>query len=159
MLEIFKAKGRPLTDPLIVHVGDADKALALLEISGRDRSIFEYLAARFWPGPLTLVAKGAPQLPKCVSAGTGYVGVRCPRHELARQLAEDGGERRVLLGPEGRRHWTGMRMESTRGDDRGGRSQQAGEPLHAAAGLAEVVGWAAGPGQPPATTWCVLRRV
>ena len=58
VLEIFKAKGRPLTDPLIVHVGDADKALALLEISGRDRSIFEYLAARFWPGPLTLVAKG-----------------------------------------------------------------------------------------------------
>ena len=101
VLSIFKAKGRPLTDPVIVHVSSAEDAREYLEFTSpcaeRDSGIFSCLAERFWPGPLTIVtkartARGVPGekiLPLCVSANTGFVGVRCPAHPIARSLIEE----------------------------------------------------------------------
>jgi len=85
---IFAAKGRPLTDPLIVHVVDQTAALDLLDISGEEASAFQSLGEDFWPGPLTLIAKAAESIPPAVTAGTGFVGVRVPAHPLAMELLQ-----------------------------------------------------------------------
>jgi len=89
VLSIFKTKGRPLTDPVIVHVSkpnDAHKFVSFEKQSGKDA--FSRLATTFWPGPLTIVARARECLPSEVSAGTGFVGVRCPAHPIARRLLE-----------------------------------------------------------------------
>jgi L-threonylcarbamoyladenylate synthase len=81
---IFAAKGRPRFNPLIVHVTDADAARALV----RWNDTAERLAARFWPGALTLVlprAAGCP-LSLLVSAGGDTVGLRAPAHPVAQVL-------------------------------------------------------------------------
>ena len=76
VLDIFRVKGRPLTDPLIVHVPDAAAAPALFAHDDATRAVVDVLAAAFWPGPLTIVARASPRLPPCVPAGPGFVGVR-----------------------------------------------------------------------------------
>ena len=86
VLAIFAAKGRPLTDPLIVHVGSAAEARALVSVGGWEGEMFDRLAAEFWPGPLTLVARAAAHVPEQVTAGTGFVGVRVPAHPVAQRL-------------------------------------------------------------------------
>ena len=93
---IFEAKGRPLTDPLIVHVHSAEAALKCVEFSGGETSpslaIFNRLAQCFWPGGLTLVAPAATGvgnshiIPPLITAGTNWVGVRCPSHPLSLKL-------------------------------------------------------------------------
>ena len=84
---IFVAKERPLTDPLIVHVPDSKTALELLEFSNEEeREVFCTLADNFWPGPLTIVAKASDKIPDLVTASTGMVGTRCPNHSVAREL-------------------------------------------------------------------------
>lgn len=91
---IFEVKGRPLSDPLIVHVADPEDALALVDL-GAARSaahrVFVALSGAFWPGPLTIVCPARPHLPACLSAGTGTVGVRCPASVLARDLITAAG--------------------------------------------------------------------
>jgi L-threonylcarbamoyladenylate synthase len=80
---IFAAKGRPSTNPLIVHIAGAKQARRYVTdwppVAG-------LLADRFWPGPLTLVLPRAPQIVPAVSAGLDTVGLRCPRHPLALAL-------------------------------------------------------------------------
>jgi L-threonylcarbamoyladenylate synthase len=82
--QIFEAKGRPRFNPLIVHVPDAEAAHAQVTFDARaDR-----LAARFWPGALTLVL---PRRPDCTvsllaSAGLDSLAVRAPRHAVAHAL-------------------------------------------------------------------------
>jgi len=89
---IFEVKGRPKTDPLIVHVATAADAEPLLAMQSADSlALLRALAADFWPGPLTIVAPMAPDLPTLLSAGTGSVGVRCPSHARARQLIAEAG--------------------------------------------------------------------
>ncbi len=83
---IFTTKGRPLTDPLIVHAPTTDECLSLLELSPAAKPIYTKLATAFWPGPLTLVGKAVPAIPLKVTAGTGFVGIRCPEHEIARRM-------------------------------------------------------------------------
>jgi L-threonylcarbamoyladenylate synthase len=81
---IFAAKGRPRFNPLIVHVTDAAAARAL----ARWNDTAERLAARFWPGALTLIlprAEGCP-LALLVSAGGDTVGLRAPAHPVAQVL-------------------------------------------------------------------------
>ena len=85
---IFEVKGRPLTDPLIVHVLDAEKALQFVEAKGVSKKIFELLAEHFWPGPLTMVLRATQQVPSLVGAETGFIGVRAPAHPVARDLLE-----------------------------------------------------------------------
>lgn len=91
VLDIFRVKGRPLTDPLIVHVPSPAHAPELFAPDEQTRGVVDALAAAFWPGPLTLVARASPSLPLCVSAGTGFVGVRCPDHAVAVALLAAAG--------------------------------------------------------------------
>jgi L-threonylcarbamoyladenylate synthase len=85
---IFEAKGRPLTSPLIVHVGSVEMARGL---ASRWPEEAEKLAGRFWPGPLTLVVPKAEHVPDLVTAGLGSVGLRIPAHPVARALIEAAG--------------------------------------------------------------------
>ncbi len=50
VLSIFKAKGRPLTDPLIVHIAEPKDADELIELDHEKRHIFRTLSTQFWPG-------------------------------------------------------------------------------------------------------------
>jgi L-threonylcarbamoyladenylate synthase len=87
VLDIFRFKGRPLTDPLIVHVPDAEEAGRLFSLStARGNRLFQLLSSRFWPGPLTIVARAVSALPSEITAGTGFVGVRVPAHAIAQRL-------------------------------------------------------------------------
>ncbi len=85
VLRLFAAKERPASDPLIVHVPSIDDAMPLVDEMPRAA---RELAARFWPGPLTMVLKRSPQVPDVVTAGLGTVAVRVPVHLVARALLE-----------------------------------------------------------------------
>lgn len=81
--KIFKAKGRPSDNPLIVHIHDLEQLpLVVREISSDARKLIE----RFFPGPLTLIFKKNPDIPDIVTAGLDTVGVRCPSDALAREF-------------------------------------------------------------------------
>ncbi len=81
---IFEAKRRPRFNPLIVHVPDARAA----RLFGHLDEMAETLAARFWPGPLTLVVRRRADsgLADLVSAGLDTVALRVPAHDGARAL-------------------------------------------------------------------------
>jgi L-threonylcarbamoyladenylate synthase len=81
--KIFTAKGRPATNPLIVHVAELDDAKKLAS-DWLDRA--QLLAERFWPGPLTLVLPRAKQIPDIVTAGGETVALRMPAHPVALTL-------------------------------------------------------------------------
>ena len=85
---IFTAKGRPLTDPLIVHIPSLESAKRLSDISPTEMKLFELLGTLLWPGPLTMIVKAISQIPLCVTANTGLVGLRVPKHNLAKLLLE-----------------------------------------------------------------------
>src|SRR3954451_10006343 len=72
---IFAAKGRPATNPLIVHVADIETAK---RYTTRWSDAAQTLAATYWPGPLTLVLPKTPDIPDVVTAGRGTVGLRAP---------------------------------------------------------------------------------
>ncbi len=80
---IFAAKGRPPTNPLIVHVASA--AVARRYAAGWP-AVADRLAAAFWPGPLTLVLPRNPTIVDAVAAGGPTVGLRVPDHPLALEL-------------------------------------------------------------------------
>jgi L-threonylcarbamoyladenylate synthase len=90
---IFTAKGRPLTDPLIVHVHNLDHGLSLIDHSDPEIvEIFKKLAGKYWPGPLTMVVKADMKLiPALVTANTGFVGIRMPNNEIALNLIKSSG--------------------------------------------------------------------
>ena len=86
---IYRAKGRPDFNPLIVHVPDLAAAATLAVFDDRARA----LAAAFWPGPLTLVLprrEGAP-LAAAVSAGLPTLALRVPAHPVMRAVLEAAG--------------------------------------------------------------------
>lgn len=85
---IFATKGRPPTNPLIVHVTDAGIAR---RYATRWPDAADQLASRFWPGPLTLVLPKAPSIPDIVTAGRSTVGLRAPAHEMALALLREFG--------------------------------------------------------------------
>ncbi|MFO0573987.1 MAG: L-threonylcarbamoyladenylate synthase [Polyangia bacterium] len=85
---IYALKGRPRHNPLIVHVADAETAAAL---AGTFSDTARELAARFWPGPLTLVVPRGPRIPSVVSAGLDTVALRVPAHPVALQLLRTVG--------------------------------------------------------------------
>lgn len=88
LARIFEAKGRPPHNPLIVHVTDVEAAQTLVaawpETAAR-------LAARYWPGPLTLVLPRRALIPDIVTAGGPTVAVRVPRHPVALALLRASG--------------------------------------------------------------------
>ncbi len=85
---LFEVKARPAFDPLIVHLAEA-ASLDWVAVTDDPRATD--LAARFWPGPLTLVLKRRPELPDIVTAGLDTVGVRVPAHPAARALIAAAG--------------------------------------------------------------------
>lgn len=80
---IFTAKGRPSTNPLIVHVADAQAARVCVSAWPPTA---EQLSRAFWPGPLTLVLPKSAAIPDIVTAGLPAVAVRVPRHPVAQAL-------------------------------------------------------------------------
>jgi L-threonylcarbamoyladenylate synthase len=82
---IFEAKQRPAWDPLIVHVVSEEQlSLVAGEIPRNGRLLME----AYWPGPLTLLLPKGHRIPGIVTAGRPRVGVRMPRHPVARKLIE-----------------------------------------------------------------------
>lgn len=81
---IYAAKGRPSFNPLIVHVADLAAAEEIAEFPPQAQAI----AARFWPGPLTLVlpVKSGSGISDLVTAGLDTVAIRIPAHPIARRL-------------------------------------------------------------------------
>jgi L-threonylcarbamoyladenylate synthase len=80
---IFAAKGRPFSDPLIVHIADVSE-LELLTTKIPEEA--KLLAQEFWPGPLTLILPKGSRVPHLVTAGLETVAVRMPRHAVALAL-------------------------------------------------------------------------
>lgn len=80
--KIFAAKGRPTSDPLIVHVASAREVSRVAQSNPSAVA----LAAAFWPGPLTMVLPKLRLVPDLVSAGRPTVAVRVPDHPLFRRL-------------------------------------------------------------------------
>ncbi|HEU5077781.1 MAG TPA: L-threonylcarbamoyladenylate synthase [Opitutaceae bacterium] len=79
---IFRAKGRPSNDPLIVHIESVDRIETLAETNPAVRKV----AKAFWPGPLTLVLKKKDTVPSVVTAGRDSVAVRVSSHPTFRKL-------------------------------------------------------------------------
>ena len=86
--KIFKAKGRPQDNPLIVHIASVEDIEPLVRgltpVTGT-------LMERFWPGPLTLVMNKSDRIPPAVSAGLETVAVRMPSHPVALFLIREAG--------------------------------------------------------------------
>ena len=91
--KIFKAKGRPTNDPLIVHI----HALAQLDELAERNDAVEKLARAFWPGPLTMVLPKKAVVPDLVTSGRPSVAVRMPKHRLFLELLRRCG--RPLAAP------------------------------------------------------------
>ncbi|MDX6770947.1 MAG: L-threonylcarbamoyladenylate synthase [Elusimicrobiota bacterium] len=80
---VFRAKGRPADNPLIVHVLDEAQ---LRLVARRVTPLARRLIDAFWPGPLTLVLARGPAVPRAVTAGRDTVAVRMPSHPAARAV-------------------------------------------------------------------------
>ena len=97
--KIFEAKGRPQFNPLISHVLDAGEARRLVQWN----DVADKLAARFWPGPLTLVLPRAKNSPIALlaTAGLDTAAIRAPAHPMAQALIRAAG--RPIAGPSANR--------------------------------------------------------
>jgi L-threonylcarbamoyladenylate synthase len=90
LARIFEVKQRPLFDPLILHVAEAAQAW---ELAAQVPETARQLAARFWPGPLTLVLPKQASVPDLATSGLPHVALRVPAHPVAQALL------RALGGP------------------------------------------------------------
>jgi len=89
MARLYAVKGRPGDHPVIVHFAEAEAAFSW---ASEAPEAAHRLAAKFWPGPLTLVLKRAAHVGDFVTGGQGTVGVRVPVHAVARDvIAAFGG--------------------------------------------------------------------
>jgi L-threonylcarbamoyladenylate synthase len=85
---IFKAKGRPSDNPLIVHVNDQ------LDVYKYTKNVSNYakpLMDAFWPGPLTLIFENNGIISKDVTGGLSTIAIRIPSHPIARKVIEISG--------------------------------------------------------------------
>jgi len=86
--KLYAVKGRPAGHPVIVHFASADEAFAWArEVPEAARR----LAARFWPGPLTLILKRSARAGDFVTGGQDTVGLRVPSHPVAQALLSEFG--------------------------------------------------------------------
>ncbi len=86
--KIFAAKGRPADNPLIVHVGDASQ---IAEIATELTAAARLFIEKFFPGPLTIVAKDARKVVALATAGLGTIAFRIPANDLAQELIKACG--------------------------------------------------------------------
>lgn len=87
-LKIYKAKGRPSDNPLIVHITRYEQLDVLV---ARQTDQAKRLIHAFWPGPLTLVFEKNEAVPKGVTGGLDTVAIRMPAHPVAHALIEAAG--------------------------------------------------------------------
>ena len=80
---IFEVKKRPSFDPLIVHIHSLNQVKGLIQI---ENTMFERVAEKFWPGPLTILVKKTSAIPDLVTSGLPRVALRIPQHPLTRSL-------------------------------------------------------------------------
>jgi len=80
---IFAVKGRPTDHPLIVHIADPDD---LVRWSTAPSPAARRLAALAWPGPLSVIVPRDHRIADTVTGGRDTVAVRCPAHDLARDV-------------------------------------------------------------------------
>jgi L-threonylcarbamoyladenylate synthase len=89
LARVFEAKGRPRFDPLIVHIASLDAVGRVARpeaLSPEARARFELVAARLWPGPLTLILPKRAEVPDLATSGLPTVAVRFPAHPVAQRL-------------------------------------------------------------------------
>lgn len=86
LAKVFAAKGRPLVDPLIVHLADLGSLSKVAEPDPRLAAV-----SRFWPGPLTVVLRRRAVVPDLVTAGLETVAVRIPSHPVFRAVLAEAG--------------------------------------------------------------------
>lgn len=86
--DIFAAKGRPMDNPLIVHISRLEQ-LENIVSSVPEEAVA--LAAEYWPGPLTIVMPKGESIPDEVSCGLDTVAVRMPSHPVARAIIDAAG--------------------------------------------------------------------
>ena len=86
--KIFKAKGRPQDNPLIIHIAGID---TLYELASVVPETALKCAEKFWPGPLTMVLKKTEKVPNAVSAGLDTVAIRMPSNKIAHTLIRESG--------------------------------------------------------------------
>jgi len=84
---LYELKGRAETSALTLIAAD----LAHVRAAGEMTVEAERLAARWWPGPLTIVVRARPILTRGMLAGGSTVGIRVPDHAVAIALARDAG--------------------------------------------------------------------
>jgi len=100
---LYRVKGRPAGHPVIVHFASRDDAFAWArQVPPAARK----LAARFWPGPLTLILKRAKHVGDFVTGGEDAVGLRVPSHPVAQTLLA------AFAGEEGARRYSGVAAPS-----------------------------------------------
>lgn len=85
---IYRAKGRPADNPLIVHIADTK---AVETLAGTIPRVVTLLMDAFWPGPLTLVMPKSEMIPSIITAGLDTVGIRMPCHPIALALIKKAG--------------------------------------------------------------------
>ena len=83
---IFKVKGRPQDNPLIVHTHSAEN---IYKYTNNQPKYIDKLIERFMPGPLTLVLDKSELIPSLVSAGLNTIGIRIPDNELTLSLLKE----------------------------------------------------------------------
>lgn len=86
--KIFKAKGRPMDNPLIVHISDISQVESLVKDFSEKA---QALAKVFWPGPLTIIMPCSDNVPNQVTAGLDTVAIRFPSHKTARDIINCAG--------------------------------------------------------------------
>ena len=85
--KIYKAKGRPSDNPLIIHIASPEEAEKYTYTS----PLYYKLAKAFMPGPLTVILRAKDNVPRATRGGLDTVAVRCPAHKIARELIFECG--------------------------------------------------------------------
>lgn len=86
--KIFKAKGRPSDNPLIVHIAKLEDLAELVEYVPEKVKL---MAEKFWPAPLTMIMRKSDKIPNVVSGNLDTVAIRMPKSDYARAVIENCG--------------------------------------------------------------------
>ena len=88
---IYLAKSRSFTSPLIALLSSVDKVEEVATISDENREVLEKLAHAFWPGALTVILKRKEHIPSIMVSGGDTIGVRIPNLDLAIKIIDLAG--------------------------------------------------------------------
>lgn len=87
VVKIFEAKGRPLDNPLIIHIASIEQLEEVVDLKPIRLDVYR-LVEKFWPGPLTFILPKTQHVPYEVTAGRDTVAVRMPAHPVALKLVD-----------------------------------------------------------------------